>query len=63
LERRWPKEQPVLLVQPVLLEQPGLLEQRVLPQVLPWLLLLLELPLPVPMEPEVQRWSFRRFRR
>ena len=53
----------MLLVQPVLLEQPGLLEQRVLPQVLPWLLLLLELPLPVPMEPEVQRWSFRRFRR
>jgi len=59
LERRWPKEQPVLLERLVLLERP-----QVLPwQVLPWLLLLLELPLPVLLEPEVQRWSFRRFRR
>jgi len=62
LERRWPKEQPVLLERRVLLERLEL--PQVLPwQVLPWLLLLLELPLPVPMEPEEQRWSFRRFRR
>jgi hypothetical protein len=53
LERRWPKERPVLLEQRVLREQPVLRLRQVL-QVLPWQVLL---------EPEVQRSSFRRFRR
>jgi hypothetical protein len=54
LERRWPKERPVLLEQRVLREQPVLLQVLRLLQVLPWQVLL---------EPEVQRLSFRRFRR
>ncbi len=53
MERRWPKEGPVLP------------EQRVLRLllVLPWQVLLLVLPWQVLLEPEVQWWSFRRFLR
>jgi hypothetical protein len=57
LERRWPKERPVLLEQRVLREQPVLL------QVLRLLQVLQVLPWQVLLEPEVQRLSFRRFRR
>lgn len=57
MERRWPKERPVLLEQRVLREQPVLLQVLRLRQVL------LVLPWQVLLEPEVQRWSFRRFRR
>jgi hypothetical protein len=63
LERRWPKEGPVLL------ERLELPEPRVLPQVLrllqvlPWRVLLLVQPRLVMLAPEGQWWSFRRFLR
>jgi hypothetical protein len=63
LERRWPKEGPVLL------EGLELPEPRVLPQVLrllqvlQWRVLLLVQPRLVLLAPEGQWWSFRRFLR
>jgi hypothetical protein len=59
LERRWPKEGPVLL------ERLELPEPRVLRllQVLPWRVLLLVQPRLVLLAPEGQWWSFRRFLR
>jgi hypothetical protein len=54
LERRWPKERQGRLV---------LLELLVLLQVLRLRQVLLVLPWQVLLEPEVQRLSFRRFRR
>jgi hypothetical protein len=57
LERRWPKEGPVLL------ERLELPEPRVLRllQVLQWRVLLLVQPRLVLLAPEGQWWSFRRF--
>jgi hypothetical protein len=59
LERRWPKEGPVLL------ERLELPEPRVLRllQVLQWRVLLLVQPRLVLLAPEGQWWSFRRFLR
>jgi hypothetical protein len=59
LERRWPKERPVLL------ERLELPEPRVLRllQVLPWRVLLLVQPRLVLLAPGAQWWSFRRFLR
>jgi hypothetical protein len=59
LERRWPKEGPVLLER---LELPEPQVLRLL-QVLPWRVLLLVQPRLVLLAPEGQWWSFRRFLR
>ena len=55
LERRWPKELPVLLERPVLLGRLVLLLERSSP------VLLLERSSPVLLALEARRWSFRRF--